>query len=78
MMQGYEFSIFEIIWGRHKYYCYRKIMIVSMCPLQKELAGTAVPFSEECTVLFQRNTVVETPLKDHRVSKINSNLINRK
>lgn len=53
-------------------------MIVSMCPLQKELAGTAVPFSEECTVLFQRNSVVETPLKDHRVSKINSNLINRK
>jgi len=46
--------------------------------LQKELAGTDVPFSEGCTVLFQRNCVVETPLKDHRVSKINSKLINRK
>ena len=49
-----------------------------MCPLQKKLAGTAVPFSEECIVLFQPNSVVETPLKDHRMSKLTSKLINRK
>ena len=44
-----------------------------MCPWRKELAGTAVPFSKGYMVLFQRNSVVETPVKDHRVSKINSN-----